>query len=137
MLQDQESFQEIMHVAFFGLHVQFSFLTTTSSRFNITELNQSQLKTLVKKAAKLSKGSQRCCPLITDNLDKVRHVTAKVHKCCCVQRVTYVYVSGIMNSFINGDDFDAILELLEEDEIIQNSIDVQVEEVSKIPFMLS
>ncbi len=42
-----------------------------------------------------------------------------------------------MDSFINGDDFDAILELLEEDEIIQNSIDVQVKEVSKIPFMLS
>ena len=40
-----------------------------------------------------------------------------------------------MDSFIS--DFDAILELLEEDEIIQNSIDVQVDEVSKVPFILN
>ena len=52
------------------------------------------------------------------------------HALLCSRRST-------IDSFISGDDFDAILELLEEDEIIQNSIDVQVDEVSKVPFILN
>ncbi len=36
-----------------------------------------------------------------------------------------------MESVINGDDLDAILELLEEDEAFQNMIDDQVDEVTK------
>ena len=70
---------------------------TSGEQININgKIIQSQLKTLVKKAAKLSKGSQRCRPLITDDLDKVRHVTAKVHTCCCVRVCSCQWHNGFL-----------------------------------------